>query len=1383
MIKQKLIPEKRLFFTGETVTFKLCSRDISLKGHAVLRTNIGSAHLKYNEQIEKTESNRIPKGGDWRDLNMIQMESGIFQLTLPLTETGVFEAKCCFIPDNKEEPVLWADGENFKLKVSSNSNVSGNGIYCCFVRQFGKWMHLPHSPELPDLSTLDQEGFTVIPPSGTFRNVIKKLDHIFDTLNCRILQLLPIHPTPVSFGRMGRYGSPFAATDYFDVDPALADFDTKATPIDQFVELIDAVHARGGRIFMDIPVNHTGWASKLQSEHPEFFIRKDDAEFISPGAWGIIWADLCQLDYRKPEVHALMAKVFLFWCRYGVDGFRCDAGYMLPAEAWNYIIAKVRKEYPDTTFLLEGLGGPIPVQEELLEKTGLDWGYSELFQNYTRDQINSYFPYVNESAHRGGTLVNFAETHDNIRLAEGGKIYAKLRFMVNALLSVNGSFGFANGAEFFAAEKIDVHGCSSLNFGAVDNISALIGKLNILLSTHPAFAHDANIKLIQHGPGNVIAALRCRKDSELLILLNLDCQNSALVHFPRQHSDFGKDLLTGKIHLFSIENEKSHSCYLEPGEGLCLSFDDFEIPSAMPAQQSYQHNLQAAVMAQKATMNFKSLSQAADADGALLCYDPVKFAEKISGITPAPVTSWYYPQDTNRIVMIAPGDLLLLRSKVPFIAELHDKDENICRCTALQDKDKYFFALIAIPDKRHSLPENLTLKFTAFEENNVKKVTGTIRQLADGEKRRIRLSGLWKDAADRFVFGSNDHASYAMFSAQWGKITSKYDAILAVNSEPEFPVDRHIMFSRCRAWLVLDEYSQELTVKTLENYSAHPGNRAKWEFSVPDGHGGKCSLSVEFRMAFDQDCVELKFHRKIRSDGFYPQAKLILRPDLEDRVNHTTTRACDGAEHLFRNSLKISDNGFDFQPSTRKLQMYVSKGKFHFEPEWQYMADLPQERYYGMNDKTDLFSPGYFAIPLAPDASVTLTASASAECDTPPEYPPADYPDRITPLESAIDSLNRFVVKRDGLSTVIAGYPWFLDWGRDTLIVLRGLVKFPEFQQKSADIIRRFAAFEENGTIPNMICGDNDSNRDTTDAPLYLIIAVRDYIAETGDKKFLKTICNGRTLQEILFSIVENYQHGTHNGIIMDPESGLIYSPSHFSWMDTNYPAGTPRAGYPVEIQSLWFAALEFLGKKELAAKVQNSIERLFFNGNTVSDCLHCSPDTPASKAIPDDHLRCNILTALIFGAVKDPEKQQLIIRQTEKLLIPGAIRTLDDRPVAYQLPIRRDGRLLNNPVYPYQGYYCGPEDTSRKVAYHNGTAWCWPFPTFCEAIYAIGKEKSRKRALALLMSAVDWMENGVIGEMPEVLDGNAPHRSGGCLAQAWSISEFYRVFKILHKE
>ncbi|MBR7121126.1 MAG: glycogen debranching enzyme N-terminal domain-containing protein, partial [Lentisphaeria bacterium] len=1045
MTTQSLTPEKSLFFTGETATFSFHGIPATQKGRAVLRTNIGGGTAKFAEQIEKTEANRTPKGSDWHDLEMSRQNDGSFQITLPLTEVGIFEAKCCFLPADKS-PAIWSTGSNFRLKVTSNANIAGNGIYCCFVRQWGKWMYLPHSPEQPDFHTLDQEGFTIVPPSGTFRSVIKKLDHIFDTLNCRILQLLPIHPVPMSYGRMGRYGSPFAATDYFAVDPALAEFDTSATPMEQFSELIDAVHARGGRIFMDLPVNHTGWASKLQSEHPDYFLRDENRHFVSPGAWGIVWADLCQLDYRQSKVHDLMAKVFLFWCKRGVDGFRCDAGYMVPQEAWEYIIAKVRNEYPDTTFLLEGLGGPVPVQEKLLEQCGLDWGYSELFQNYTRDAISSYFPYMAASAKRGGTLVNFSETHDNLRLAAGGKAYAKLRFMVNALLSVNGTFGFANGAEFYATEKIDVHQSGALNFGAVDNLCSLINKINILLATHPAFSNDADVSLIQQGPGNVIAALRKVPGSPpLLILINLDCEQGSFVHFPPIAPDGGRELFTGRQCDFINDNgvKKFH---LAPAEALCIAFDDFRIPENMPGHSPQEIKLKAALMAQNAALNYTSLPHAAKADGQLLCADPEKFVETVSGISPAPVCHWHYPQDSNRIVMAAPQDILMLHSPVPFIAELTANNITLCRVDSLQQNSGEFFALLRINSRRRrTMPENLNLQITAFENSAVRKISGNILLLADPEKRQIHLSGKWNDAENNFVFGSNINSSYAMFSAQWGKLTSKYDAILAVNDNPEYPVDRYVMFTRCRAWLVVDEYSQELTAKSLENYSAHPGNRAKWEFLVPDGHGGRCTLSVEFRMAFDQNTIELKFHRKMRTDGISPEAKLILRPDLEDRINHTVTRACEGAEKHFPASVTAYPDGFDFHPGSRHLRMKISGGTFHLSPEWHYMTDLPQERYYGMTDKTDLFSPGYFCIPLALGESVSLTAGVGETSGRDANFPEFDFPATLAPEALAIDSLNRFIVRRDGLSTVIAGYPWFLDWGRDTLIVLRGLVKFPEF--------------------------------------------------------------------------------------------------------------------------------------------------------------------------------------------------------------------------------------------------------------------------------------------------------------------------------------------------
>ena len=120
------------------------------------------------------------------------------------------------------------------------------------------------------------------------------------------------------------------------------------------------------------------------------------------------------------------------------------------------------------------------------------------------------------------------------------------------------------------------------------------------------------------------------------------------------------------------------------------------------------------------------------------------------------------------------------------------------------------------------------------------------------------------------------------------------------------------------------------------------------------------------------------------------------------------------------------------------------------------------------------------------------------------------------------------------------------------------------------------------------------------------------------------------------------------------------------------------------------------------------------------------------------------------------------------------------DKEVEYKLPVHWHGQLLNNPDNPYYGRYNGPEDTDRKVAYHNGTAWGWMFPSYMEAMYIVGGEECKNRALLWLLSGKKRLNTGVPGQLPEVLEGNYPHNNGGCLAQAWSTTEFARVYKLL---
>jgi predicted glycogen debranching enzyme len=523
---------------------------------------------------------------------------------------------------------------------------------------------------------------------------------------------------------------------------------------------------------------------------------------------------------------------------------------------------------------------------------------------------------------------------------------------------------------------------------------------------------------------------------------------------------------------------------------------------------------------------------------------------------------------------------------------------------------------------------------------------------------------------------------------------------------------------------------------------------------------------------------------------------LVIRPDIEDRNFHHCTKAFAGPEAHYPQSVYPLPNGFRFAPEAQHaLLVEVSEGQFALSPEWYYMVHRPMEAERGLDPDSDLFSPGYFTCRLTGGQKVTLTARAILSDANPkpwrPAFQTATSAEEAQPLETALSTaLDQYVVRRGAFNTVIAGFPWFLDWGRDTLIVVRGLVAAGKLAT-SKTILLQFAQFEDRGTLPNMIRGDDAGNRDTSDAPLWFFTACADLVAAEGDHAFLDQQCGGRTVRQILIDMATALIDGTPNGIRMDPESGLIYSPSHFTWMDTNYPAGTPRQGYPIEIQALWHAALVFLALVDgndarrwttLAERVSTSIADLFWHPQRgyLSDCLHARPGQPAAAANADDHLRPNQLLAVTLGAVTTPGIVQTILRACQCLLVPGAIRSLADRPVVVPLAVERDGTLLNNPKAPYWGRYLGDEDTCRKPAYHNGTAWTWPFPLFCEAWVACYGASGRDAALAWLSSSVTVINSHCVGHVPEILDGDAPHHQRGCDAQAWGVSELLRVWKKL---
>src|ERR1700722_427318 len=408
--------ERILRFVGDTIRFTIRdeANPAALDGsRGFLRTNLGRAAARRREIIASSAIGAAAAGESWRDLPM-QKNGDAWEIEFPLAETGYFKAKPYLLDSNHWQ--FWPDGPDIGISVHPNFARTANTIYCAFTRLFGATRNLRFNKDDKldgQLKLLDSKNFTAIPPSGTFRDLKKQLPRIVQTLGCRVLHLLPIHPAPTTYARFGRYGSPYAALDLTAVDPALGEFDKRTTGIDQFCELTGAAHSLGARVFLDIVINHTGWGSVLQENSPEFFLRKSDGEFESPGAWGTVWEDLVELKQDSVLLWDKIADALLIWCRRGTDGFRCDAGYKIPVAAWQYIIARVQNEFPETIFLLEGLGGSWEATEDLLTEGGMQWAYSELFQNYSGKEVAAYLDYANRQSSRIGAYVHYSETHDN----------------------------------------------------------------------------------------------------------------------------------------------------------------------------------------------------------------------------------------------------------------------------------------------------------------------------------------------------------------------------------------------------------------------------------------------------------------------------------------------------------------------------------------------------------------------------------------------------------------------------------------------------------------------------------------------------------------------------------------------------------------------------------------------------------------------------------------------------------------------------------------------------------------------------------------------------------------------------------------------------------
>lgn len=372
-----------------------------------------------------------------------------------------------------------------------------------------------------------------------------------------------------------------------------------------------------------------------------------------------------------------------------------------------------------------------------------------------------------------------------------------------------------------------------------------------------------------------------------------------------------------------------------------------------------------------------------------------------------------------------------------------------------------------------------------------------------------------------------------------------------------------------------------------------------------------------------------------------------------------------------------------------------------------------------------------------------------------------------------VKSASQFVSRRESTNgrTILAGYPFFEDWGRDTMIALPGVCISTGQYETAKEILRTFAVHERRGLMPNLFPeGGNDPLYNTVDAALLFINCVYLYYQAAGGRAFVQE------MYPVMERIIKAYREGTDYGIHMD-EDGLIQSGEglwQVTWMDVRVGdiLPTPRHGKPVEINAYWYNALcimdelaETADKKAVYTQLKEKVKASFVDKFWMDDKKCLKDLVSGTKA--DAQIRCNQIWAVsLTFTMLDPEKEQQVVETVfEKLYTPYGIRTLEQED------------------QEFHGLYQGKME-DRDMAYHQGTVWTFPLGAYYLAYLKVNQyspeaKKIVREQLEVMEAAV---REGCIGQLPEIYDGENPTRSKGCFAQAWSVGEILRVYEVLEK-
>ncbi|MCX7799390.1 MAG: amylo-alpha-1,6-glucosidase [Fimbriimonadales bacterium] len=602
---------------------------------------------------------------------------------------------------------------------------------------------------------------------------------------------------------------------------------------------------------------------------------------------------------------------------------------------------------------------------------------------------------------------------------------------------------------------------------------------------------------------------------------------------------------------------------------------------------------------------------------------------------------------------------------------------------------------------------------------------------------------------------TNGLGGYAMGTVS-GIHSRRYHGLLVAAVRP--PVDRMVLLAKIEAFVHVDGHQSGISTNQYAG-AIHPEgyqhiesfdyeDSVRWVFRC---RGATVEQTVAMRPGANSTTI------RFRNTGERPFG-LTLKPLVCHKPYHGNfleTHSYPEALAFPKDRTVIEHAGIVLSIRHDGAQRSPVQG-------WYYRFEHFRETERGLNPRDDLFCPCELFYDLLPGESAVLVASVEGESDEPflpPIREDTEFGRNLGP--TLRKTAERFLVDAPGRRTIIAGYPWFGDWGRDTMISLPGLCLATGRVGFAKDVLRSYMAQVRDGLLPNRFVENADEAEfNTVDATLWFANAVFRTLEADWDEGFAKECL------ACLTDIIRRHQQGTRHGIRVDPSDGLLTQGEpgiQLTWMDAKVGdwVVTPRHGKPVEVNGLWINALratawiaERLGESgspylAAADRAEASFETKFY----LPQLGHY-----ADTADPlDASLRPNqvIPMALPFGPAKGENAQNALRKVMAELYTPRGLRTLGPNEPAYR------GR--------FQGSL--PE---LDAAYHQGTVWPWLLGPYCTALARLLGERQEVRRV--LRVARDLIHDCGLGGVAEVYDGDEPQNPGGCPFQAWSVGELLRV-------